>query len=149
MNTRKRLRYGNFRSRTYVTPIMSNMLTILEVTRRVPGLSIRDCARGCNNRAQMCVLMSTIGVTAKMFFDCLYFVVELHKIALCVSCPCAPTTPTMYSATISRFLCNFSPNGPSFFCHDSPSNLAESLFSRARRGVAGLDPVRGVEAPWY
>jgi hypothetical protein len=61
---------------------------------RVPGLPIRDCARGCNNRAQMCSQLSAISVTAKTFFEHLYLVLGLRKIAPWVNCPYAPTTLT-------------------------------------------------------
>ena len=84
---------------------------------RVPGLPIRHCARDCNNRVQICTQLSTIRVTAKTLFERLYLVLGLRKIALCVSCPCAPTTPTIQSTTISRFLCNVFPRmAPHFFC---------------------------------
>jgi len=39
-------------------------------------------------------------------WDWLYLVLGLRKIALCVSCPCAPTTLTVHSTIISRFLRN-------------------------------------------
>jgi len=39
---------------------------------RVPGLPIRDCARGCNNRAQMCAQLCATDVTARTFFERLY-----------------------------------------------------------------------------
>ena len=96
---------------------------------RVPELPIRDCKRSCNNRAQMRAQLSAIDVTAKTFFERLYLVLGLCKIELCVSCPCALTTPTIHYYTISRFLCNFFPEWPLiFFVHDSPSNLAESRY---------------------
>jgi len=44
---------------------------------RVPVLPIRDCARGYNNRAQMCPLLSAIDVTEKTFFERLYLVLGL------------------------------------------------------------------------
>jgi len=53
---------------------------IKPVTRRVPGLPIRDCARGCNNHAHMCAQLSAIDVTAKIFFERLYLVLGMHKI---------------------------------------------------------------------
>ena len=39
---------------------------------RVPLFRIRDCAKGCNNRAQMCAQLSATDVTARTFFKCLY-----------------------------------------------------------------------------
>ena len=95
------------------------------------GTPYRDCARGCNNRAQMCAQLSAIDVTEKTFFERLYLVLGLRKIALCVSCPCAPTIPTIHCTTVSRFLCNcFARMAPHFFVHDSPSNLAKSRYPR-------------------
>jgi hypothetical protein len=84
---------------------------------RVPGLPIRDCARGCNNCVHTRAQMSAIHVTSKTIFERLYLVLGLRNIALCVSCPCAPTTPTIHCTTISRFLYNFFPRmAPHFFC---------------------------------
>jgi len=95
---------------------------------RVLGLPIRDCARGCNNRSQMCLHLSTIDVIEKTFFERLYLVIGMGTFGPWVNCPYAPTTPTVYSTTISWFLCNFFPGWPLNFCHqDSPSNLAESV----------------------
>jgi len=83
---------------------------------RVPGLPIRDCARGCNNRAQMCAQLSPIDVTAKTFFERLYLVLGLGTFGLWVNCPYAPTTPPIHLTTISRFLSNsFSRMAPPFF----------------------------------
>ena len=76
---------------------------------RVQGLPIRDCARGCINRGYIWLQLCAIDVTEKTFFERLYWVLGLRKIALCVSFPNAPTTPTVHSTTISRFLCNFFP----------------------------------------
>jgi len=95
---------------------------------RVPGLPIRDCARGCNNcvhtRSQMCA----IDMTEKILFERLYLVPGMSTFGPSVKCPCAPTTLTVHTTTISRFLCNVFPRmAPHFFGHhDSPSNLAES-----------------------
>ena len=44
------------------------------VPTRVPGLPIRDSARGCINRAQMCAQLSAIDVTATALFERLYLV---------------------------------------------------------------------------
>jgi len=44
------------------------------VPTRVPGLPVRDSARGCNNRAQMCAQLSAIDVTATALFERLYLV---------------------------------------------------------------------------
>ena len=65
--------------------MISNLLQMVSrikpVTRRVPGLPIRDNARGCNNRAQMCAQLSAIDVTANTVFERLYLVLEMRKIA--------------------------------------------------------------------
>jgi len=42
------------------------------VDKRVPGLRIRDCARGCSNCAQLCPQLNAIEVTARTFFERLY-----------------------------------------------------------------------------
>ena len=118
-----------------LVPLNTTPVTVLRPTRvesRYEGTrtSIRDCPRGCSNRAQMCPQLSAIDVTAKTFFERLYLVLGLRKIAPWVNCPYAPTTPTVHSTSISRFLCNFFPRmAPHFFGHhDSPSNLAESRY---------------------
>jgi len=92
------------------------------------GLPIRDCARGCTNRGQWRPMMSAIDVTAKTLFERLYLV--LGTFGPRVNCPYAPTTPTVHSTTISRFLCSFFARMASHFCghHDSPSNLAKSRY---------------------
>ena len=67
----------------------------------------------------MCAQLSAIAVKEKTIFERLYLVLGFRKIALCVSCPCEPTTPTIYPTTISRFLSNFCPEWPLIFCvHD-------------------------------
>jgi len=107
---------------------------------RVPGLPIRDCARGCNNRGQSRPIMSAIHVTEKTFFVKLYLILGLRKIALCVNCPYALTTLTVHSTSISRFLCNFFPQMASHFFghHDSPSNLAKSRYPPPRPSENGV-----------
>jgi len=114
------------------TPLLQRHIQV--VRSRVQGLPIKDCARGCINRGYMWLQLSAIDMTEKTFFERMYLVLGLRKIALCVSCPCAPTTPTVHSTTISRFLCNFFPRtAPHFFGqHDSRSNLAESRYTRAQ-----------------
>jgi len=83
---------------------------------RVPGLPIRDCARGCNNRVQKCAYLSTIDVTARTFFERLYLVLRLRKIAPWVNCSYASTSLIIHCTTISRFLCSFCPRtAPQFF----------------------------------
>jgi len=101
---------------TIIWNLLQMVSRIKPVTRRVPGLPIRDCARGCNNSAQMCTQLSAIDVTTKTFFERLYLVLGMRKIAPWVKCPYAPTTPTIHCTTISRFVCNFFPQmTPHFF----------------------------------
>jgi len=93
--------------------LQSNMTP---VAGRLQGLPVRDCARGCNNRAQMCTQLSAIDVTARTFFERLYLVVGLRKIAPWVNCSYASTTLILQWTTISRFLCNVFPRtAPHFF----------------------------------
>jgi len=47
------------------------------VGRRVPGLSIRDCARGCNNCVHTHAQMSAKDVTKKILFERLYLVLGM------------------------------------------------------------------------
>jgi len=79
----------------------------------VQGLPIKDCARDCKNRAKSRPMMSTIDV--RHYFERFFLVLGLRKVAPWVNCLYSPTTPTVHSTTISRFPCNSSPNGPSFF----------------------------------
>jgi len=101
-------------------------------TPRVQGVPIRDCATGCTNRGQSWSMMSAIDVTAKIFFERLYLVIGLRKIAPWVNCPYARTAPTVHSTTISRFPYNFFPRMAPHFLghHDSPSNLEKSRYPR-------------------
>jgi len=87
----------------------------ISTRERGSGLPIRDCARSCTNRGKSRPMMSAIDMTAKTLFECLYLVLGLRIIAPWVKCPCAPTTPTVLSKTISRFLCNFFPKWPLIF----------------------------------
>jgi len=64
-----------------VSRVVIHMAKNWTLPGRVPGLPIRDCARGCNNRAQMCAQLSAIDVTARTFFERLYLVLGLCKIA--------------------------------------------------------------------
>jgi len=64
-----------------VNQISTVLFSSMYLALRVPGLPIRDCARGCNNRSQSRPMMSAIDVTAKTFFERLYLVVGLRKIA--------------------------------------------------------------------
>jgi len=98
--------------------------------RRVPGLPIRDCARSCNNCGHTRPQMNTIDVSRKILFDRLYLVSGMSTFGPWVNYPYSPTTPTVHSTTISRFLCIFFPRmAPHFFGHhDSPSNLAKSRY---------------------
>jgi len=93
-------------------------------TGRIPRLPIRDCARGCNTDdcGQSRLIISAINTRVKTFFECLYWVLGLRKVAPWVNCPYAPTTPTVPFAIISRFQWIFFPwMAPHFFGHhDSP-----------------------------
>jgi len=82
---------------------------------RVPGLPIRawDCARGYNNCGHTQLQMSAIDVTVKIILERLYLVPGIGTFGPWVNFPYAPTTPTVYSTNIARFLCNS--NDPSFF----------------------------------
>jgi len=82
---------------------------------RVLGLPIRDCARGCNNRVHMHPQLSAIYLTGKTFFERLFLVSGMGTFGPWVNCPYAPTTPTVHSTTISRFLCIFFPRMDSIF----------------------------------
>jgi len=42
------------------------------IITRVPGLPVRDCARGCNNCVHTRAQMSAIDVTKNTFFERLY-----------------------------------------------------------------------------
>ena len=61
----------------------------------------------CSITEHIRTTMCATHVTEKTFFERLYLVLELRKIAPRVNCPYAPTTPTIHCTTISRFLCNF------------------------------------------
>jgi len=56
--------------------------TLFHGAARVPGLPIRDCTRGYNNRGQSRPMISAIEVTAKTFFERLYLLLGLREIAL-------------------------------------------------------------------
>jgi len=66
-----------------------------EAAWRVPGLTIRDCARGCNNREHTRTQLSAIDVTAKVFFERLYLVLGLSPFEPRVNCAYAPTPPPL------------------------------------------------------
>jgi len=109
---------------------------------RVPGLPIRDCAESCDSSVQMCTTVNAIDVTENVFLERLYLVSGLGTFGPWVSCPYAPTTPTVYTPTISRYHCKFFPRmAPQFFCHhDSPSNLAGSRYPRVHPKLLELVP---------
>jgi len=56
-------------------------LKTYSLERRVPGLPIRDCARGCNSRAHTRPQLSAVDVTGKTFSERLYLVLGLRKFA--------------------------------------------------------------------
>ena len=82
---------------------------------RVQGLPIRDCTRGCNNCVHMRAQMSTTYVTEKILFERSYLVSGMSTFGTWFNCPYAPTTSTVYTTTISRFLCIFFPERPLIF----------------------------------
>jgi len=86
-----------------------------------------DCTRSFDHRGHSRPMMSATDVIEKTFFERLYLVLGLRKIAPWVKCPYALTTPIDQCIPISRFSCNFFPwMAPHFFGHhDSPSNLAK------------------------
>jgi len=103
-------------------------MTISILTTRVPGLPIRDCARGCNNCNHTWPQINTIVVTEKILFEHFCLVLGMSTFGPWVNCPYAPTTPTVQTTLISRFMCNFFPQMAPHFCihRHSPCNLAES-----------------------
>jgi len=73
--------------------------------------------------------MSTICVTGKIFFERLYLVLGLRKILLYFNFLTVLLHPHLRPFTAQLFLdfrAIFSPDGPSFFVHDS--DLAESRY---------------------
>jgi len=65
-----RIRVRSRNAQPHLWPIKSEE----EDPPRVPGLPIRDCARGCNNRTHTRLQLSAIDVTEKTFFERLYLV---------------------------------------------------------------------------
>ena len=102
---------------------------------RVPGLSNRNCADIFNNLIPRGTKVSAINVTTKPFFERLYLVPQLRKIAPFVTKPSAPTSPPYALRQFLDFCAIFLPSGPSnFVCqHDSPSNPTESRYPRRRK----------------
>jgi len=111
----------------------------MDTNARVPGLPIRDCARGCNNRDPTWPKLSAIDVTSKTFFERVYLVLGWQKFVPWVTCPYAPTTPTITLQLFLDLFAIFSPNctyiffstihqeiwpspgtlpAPSILCHD-------------------------------
>jgi len=101
---------------------------------RVPGLPIRECARGCNNREHTRTQLSAIDVTGKAFFERLYLVPGLSPSEPRVHCPYAPTPPPLVRQLFLDFRAFFSHVAPHFLsAHDSPSNIAESRYPPSAR----------------
>jgi len=63
-------------------PLSKELPGYLITALKVPGLPIRDCAERCKSSVQMCTMVSATDVTAKTFFERLYLVLGLRKIAL-------------------------------------------------------------------
>ena len=53
---------------TFEIMMFLNSIEKFEACLRVPGLVLKDCARSYNHRAQVCIQLSTMQVTAKTFF---------------------------------------------------------------------------------
>ena len=80
--------------------------TLFHGAARVPGLPIRDCTRGYNNRGQSRPMISAIEVTAKTFFERLYLLLGLREIALPMH-PTTPTPTTIFSIFFAIFFCEW------------------------------------------
>jgi len=84
--------------------------------RTVPNICIRNCADISNNLVPKGVKVSITDVKEKTIFEHLYLVPGLSTFGPWVNWPYAPTTPTVYTPTISRFLCKKFPRmAPQFF----------------------------------
>ena len=77
--------------------------------RSVWGYRVRNCVRISNNLVPRSIKVSTIDVTANKIFT---FGSRTGHIWALSPCPCSPTTPTVHSPTISRFLCKKFPEWP-------------------------------------
>ena len=109
---------GNGSTRLFAPQLILGHSTCVLGTRK-PGLPIRDCARGCNNRSYTQLQLSAIEVTSEVFFEPLYLVLGLSpfKFECRVNCPCVPTPPPL-TGTRQIFLdfrAIFFSSGPSFF----------------------------------
>ena len=88
---------------------------IVTVPGRVPGLPIRDCAKGYNNRGYTRLQLSAIEVTSEVFFERLYLVLGLSPFEPRVNFPFVPTPPALTLQLFLDFSAIFFPSGPSFF----------------------------------
>ena len=96
----------------------------------VPGLPIETAQRNCNNRSQSRSIMSEIYVTKNTFFERLYLVLRLHKIAPWFNFPIHPQPrPSILQLFLNFREMLFPRMAHHFFCHhDSSSNLAKSRY---------------------
>ena len=83
--------------------------------RRVPGPTIRNYADISNNLVQRDTKVSAIDVKEKAFFERLYSVPGLRKIAPFVTLPSARTSPPLALRLFLDFCAIVSPSGPSIF----------------------------------
>jgi len=85
------------------------------VPLRVPGLPIRKCADVSNNLVTRDTKVSAIDVNAKAFFERLYLVPGLRKIAPLVTMPSAPNSPPLAMRLFLDFRAIFFRVVPHFF----------------------------------
>jgi len=69
----------------------------------VTGTPYRSCTDISNNLMQKRTQASAMKVTKNIIFERMYLVSGLGTSWPWVNCPCAPTTPTVYIQTISRW----------------------------------------------
>jgi len=104
-------------------------LCTFDVTPRVPGLPITNCAGSCNNLVPRDTKMSAKNVTPKVSFERSYWFQDSAHLSSESTIRFLPH-PHCYTTTISRFLYKFFRMWPLIFlsAHYSPSNLAKSWY---------------------
>ena len=99
---------------------------------RVPGLPIRECARGYNNCVHMRAQMSSIDVIKDTIWAFVFGSRNGHIWALSQLSLCTHNSDYLYYNYFSISVKFSSQNGPRFCVHhDSPSHLAESRYPRS------------------
>jgi len=83
---------------------------------RLPGLPIRDCARGCNNRAQMCVQLSALAVRERHFLTFVFGSRIAQNCALCQLSVCTHKFDHSLHNYFSISVNFFPRMAPHFFC---------------------------------